>query len=187
MTPEAVQCCHYTGAPRVILGAPLFVATMLLMHCRSFFYIFCSWRFSADRKAPLLTDAQLSLSRSRAHVCLQALLVPMFDFELVSGRLDRLRFLLPPFIRPFLLAFYRYSSPNTPPIAPDAQLLVTGSVCDRSNILSASAQLTDSGIHGSTACPSVRSRMTQPISHTCFPVFATFLQGILASTLTRLN
>ncbi len=134
MTPEAVQCCHYTGAPRVILGAPLFVAMMLLMHCRSFFYIFCSWRFSADRKAPLLTDAQLSFSRSRAHVCLQALLVPMFDFELVSGPLDRLRFLLPPFIRPFLLAFYRYSSPNTPPIAPDAQLLVTGSVCDRSNI-----------------------------------------------------
>ena len=31
-------------------------------------------------------------------------------------------------------AFYRYSTPNTPPIAPDAHLLVTGSVFDRSNI-----------------------------------------------------
>jgi len=73
-------------------------------------------------------------SAGNVHVCLQALLVPMFDFEHVSGPLDRLRFLLPPFIRPFLLVFYRYYSPHTPPIAPDAQLLVTGSVFDRSNI-----------------------------------------------------
>ena len=97
-------------------GRALFVATMLLMHCRSF--LFCSRRFSADHKAPLHTDAQLSFSRSRAHVCLQALLVPMFDFEHVSGPLDCLRSLLPPFIRPFLLAFYRYSSPHTPLVAP---------------------------------------------------------------------
>ncbi len=67
-------------------------------------------------------------SRSRVHVCLQALLVPMLYFERVSGPWDCLRFLLPPFIRPFLLAFYRYSSPHTPPIAHDAQLLVTSSV-----------------------------------------------------------
>ncbi len=35
--------------------------------------------------------------------------------------------------------------------------------------------------------PFVRSRITQHISHTCFPVFATFPQGILASTLTHLK
>ena len=31
------------------------------------------------------TDAELSLSRSRVHVCLQALLVPVFEFERVPG------------------------------------------------------------------------------------------------------
>ena len=45
----------------------------------------CSRRSSADHQAPLHADAQLSFSRSRVHVCLQALLVPVFVFECLGA------------------------------------------------------------------------------------------------------
>ena len=149
------------------------------MHCRSFLH-FVHGVFRQTIKH--LYIQTLSSASARKHMCLQALLVPVFVFERVPGPWDCQRFLLPPFIRPFLLVFYRYSSPRTPSIAHDARLLVTCSVFDS---LWAIRQPRLPQHSSQTAAYAARqlahlfsaashSRITQPICHTCFPLFRYF-------------
>ena len=144
--------CNFAvlGAPRATMGAPLFDMIVLLKRCRSSFVGHSKQTsFSAGQHR---SSAQLSFSRSQVHACLQALSVPAF--ERVP---EDLRFLLPPSMRSSLLVFYRYSSPHTPLVAHVPLQLVTGGifVSERNAPTSdsASAQLTDSDLHSSTARP----------------------------------
>ena len=96
-----LQCCAELGAPRAILGAPLFDMIVLLKRCRSSFV--GQSKQASCNAGPHRSSAQLSFSRSQVHVCLQALSVPAFE-----------RVLLPPSIGPCLRGYYRYSLPRTP-------------------------------------------------------------------------
>ena len=72
-----VRQIYILSLHRAILGAPNGAADALPIFG-------FSRRSLADHKARLHTDAQLSFSLSRVHVCLQALLVLMLDFELLG-------------------------------------------------------------------------------------------------------
>ena len=169
-----LQCCTELGAPRAILGAPLFDMIVLLKRCRSSF-VGHSKQASCNA-GQHRSSAQLSFSRSQVHVCLQALSVPAF--ERVP---EDLRFLLPPSIRPSLRVVYRYSSPYTPLVAHVSCQLVTGGdfVSKKSAPRSDSAQLSsaqDSDLHSLTAPQIVNSLpiCSQPhnMAHLFTPAFS---------------
>ena len=147
-----LQCCTELGAPRAILGAPMFDMIVLLKRCRSSF-VGHSKQASCNA-GQHRSSAQLSFSRSQVHVCLQALSVPAF--ERVP---EDLRFLLPLSIRPSLCVVDRNSSPYTPLVAHASCQLVTGGdfVSKKSALRFDSAQLTDSDLHSLTAPQIVNS------------------------------
>lgn len=113
------------GCPRAILGA-LPRTTLLLQRCRSLLFCSTTLRRACQDSTRYRRSAQLSFSRSQVHVCLHARPVPVFLECAWTLRFHR--FFSSPPIRPFLLAFYRYSSPYTPLVAHAPHQLVTGSV-----------------------------------------------------------
>ncbi len=180
-------CYAYTVIPQMRPGpfwARPFRTTLLLKHCRP-----CSCRSRRSSGTSHNLYVQTLSSASAGHECMCACKPCLCLCSSSSVCLD------PETVNAssFHLSYDRFYLPFTGiPHHEDLLCACSTTTCDRQRAFdsvlhiatsnSASAQLTDSSIRDSAACPFVRSRTTQPIFHTCFLCFATFSQGIFAFT-----